>query len=263
MNDYRGTTVLVTGASGGIGEAIARQLAAQGANLVLTARSADRLEKIATALRAKGATVSVYPADLAAHGAVSRLMEHLHADGHHVDVYVANAGFGLTGPFHAQDATGVSEMQLLNMVHLTDLARALVPGMVERRRGGLLFVASTASFQALPYFAVYAATKSYVRSFSDALHAELKPYGIHVSCLCPGPTHTGFAQRASMSARMFSGAQSAEAVAAYGLAALRSNKRIAISGVANHIGVWASALAPKALLDRVSRVLFARGDTSS
>lgn len=263
MNDYRGATVLVTGASGGIGEAMARQLAAQGANLLLTARSADRLNRVADELRARGASVSVYPADLAAPGSVSRLMEHLRADGHVVDVYVANAGFGLTGPFHTQDATGVSEMQLLNMVHLTDLARALAPGMVERRRGGMLFVASTASFQPLPYFAVYAATKSYVRAFSEALHAEFRSYGIHVSCLCPGPTHTGFAQRASMSARMFSGAQSAEAVAAYGLAALRANKRVAISGVMNHIGVWASTLAPKALLDRVSRVLFAKGDTSS
>jgi len=263
MNDYRGATVLITGASGGIGEVMARQLSTQGAKLLLTARSADRLEQIAKELRAQGTSVSVYPADLAAPGSVSRLWQDLEADGHQVDVYIANAGFGLTGDFYAQDVDGVTGMQMLNIVSLTDLARALVPGMVARQRGGLLFVASTAAFQPLPYFAVYAATKSYVCAFSEALHVELKPHGIHVSCLCPGPTHTGFARRASMQDRLFSGAQSAEAVASYGLASLRANRRVAISGVFNHISVWASKAAPKALLDRVSRVLFAKQGTSS
>ena len=179
---------LITGASAGLGVEFARQLAKRGSRLVLAARREDRLEALAAELGNARAVAT----DLAEPGSTGRLMADIEAAGEHVELLVNNAGFGLKGRFAGLDAARQRQMIDLNIGALTDLCRAVAPGMIERKAGGILNVASTAAFQPGPGMAVYFATKAYVLSFTEALHEELKPHGIHVTALCPGPTRTEF-----------------------------------------------------------------------
>jgi short-subunit dehydrogenase len=189
--DYAGTTSLVTGASSGLGEEFARQLAARGGDLVLVARSADRLEALADDLRARHrVTVTSLPADLSLPAEVSRVAAQ--AATTEIDVLVNNAGFGTYGTFADLDAGREHDEIMVNAVAAVDLAHAVLPGMLGRRRGGIITVASAAAFQPSPHQAVYAATKAFALAFSEALWVETRGTGVRILALCPGPVATGY-----------------------------------------------------------------------
>ena len=259
---YAGKTVLVTGASSGIGAALARALAPAGVTLLLTARSEGPLHALAAEVEAAGSRAHVVPCDLAAPGGADALLAALRAGGHRVDVLVANAGFGHAGPFEAASAEVYGEMVRLNVEALTVLTRALVGGMGPG--GGVLHVASTAAFQPLPYLAVYAATKAYVLALSEALHAELRPRGVHVTCLCPGPTTTGFFARAGAAAQLLARrAGPVEPVAHAGLRGLAKGKRRVVVGAANAVGAALAPRLPRVLVLGAVRWAFGRGGAAS
>jgi short-subunit dehydrogenase len=189
--DFAATTSLVTGASSGLGEQFARQLAARGSNLVLVARSADRLAALADELRARHrVTTTVVPADLSLADDVSRVAAAVATA--QVDVLVNSAGFGTYGTFAGLDANREHDEVMVNAVAVVDLAHAVLPGMLARRRGGIITVASSIAFQPSPRQAVYGATKAFALAFSEALWAETRGSGVRVLALCPGPVATGF-----------------------------------------------------------------------
>ncbi len=181
---------LITGASAGLGVEFARQLSTRGYGLVLAARRKDRLDELASEL-GNARSVAI---DLSKPNAAAKLLADLAANGETVELLVNNAGFGLIGRFAELDAKRQRQMIDLNVATLTDLCRAVAPAMIERKSGRILNVASTAAFQPGPKMAVYFATKAFVLSLSEALHEELKPHGVKVSCLCPGPTRTEFGE---------------------------------------------------------------------
>ena len=255
MSFYRDRTVLVTGASAGIGAAMARDLGARGARVLLVARRADALAAVARDVTSAGGRADVIAADLAGAAGAAGLAERLAEP---VDVLINNAGYGIQGAFldaSVDDAEGQVE---LNVTALTSLTRRLLPGMVERGRGGVLNVASVAAFMPAPHFAVYAATKAYVRSLSEALHHEVRGTGVAVTCLCPGPVETEFADRAGMNDAFFDGAMSAEAVAKVGLDALARGERTVVPGAANKVQAAAAPLLPRGVLLRVAGAVMKR-----
>src|SRR3954471_20420213 len=217
-------TALITGASAGIGLELARLFAAGGYDLVLVARSAGRLEELAGELRSRhGAAARALAKDLTHPESPEEVFRELEAAGVAVDVLVNNAGFGTFGPFAETDLDQELRELQLNVVTLTHLTKRFLPGMLARRRGGVLNVGSTAGFQPGPLMAVYYATKAYVLSFSEALAEELRNTGITVTALCPGPTRTEFASEAGVTnSRLFSlfGAADATDVAEYGFRAM-------------------------------------------
>jgi len=249
-------TALITGASGGIGLELARLFAAGGYDLVLVARSAGRLEELAGELRSRhGVTAQVLAKDLAAPESPEEIFRELEAAGVAVDVLVNNAGFATFGPFAETDLGQELEELQLNVVTLTHLTKRFLPGMLARRRGGVLNVASTAGFQPGPWMAVYYATKAYVISFSEALAEELSGTGLTVSVLCPGPTQTEFQRRAGMEeSKLFSGllqVADAASVARAGYEGFRAGKRVVIPGLINKIGVQSIRATPRALAAKV------------
>lgn len=251
---YTGKTIVLTGASSGIGAAMARHLAPMHVTLVLTARREEALAALAAEVRAAGSTAHVVPLDLASDGAADRLADAVAALGLTPDVLVANAGYGYTGPFEQQPADDLDAMVAVNITALTALVRRI--GAALPSGGGVLTVASTASFQPIPYMAAYAATKAYVRSLSEALHAEWKARGVAVTCLCPGPTVTEFGERARMRAAFFRGGASADRVAIDGLRALARRQRVEVSGAINAVGAVGGALVPtRLLLPLLARVM--------
>ena len=221
MKLQAGDRAVVTGASYGIGEAIARQLARRGVNLLLLARSEDRLKQLAGELTDVRVDVLAYDlrGSLPDAAQLGRL-----------DVLVNNAGFGATGRFESWDGDWVAGMVDVNVRAVAGLTRIALPGMLERGRGGILNVASTAAFQPLPYMAEYAATKAFVLSFSRALHVEYRSRGITVTALCPGATYTRFHRISSASDPPPLFGQTAHDVARYGLAALEAGRSSAVSG---------------------------------
>jgi hypothetical protein len=241
---------LVTGASSGIGEALARDLARRGSDLVLVARSADKLKALADDLsKAHRIKASVIAADLTAPGATARVAEETKAIGR-IDVLVNNAGFATFGPFAENNIDEEIEEVRLNVEALTDLTKRLLPDILSAK-GKILNLGSTASFQPGPKMAVYYATKAYVLSFSEALWYELRPRGVTVTCLCPGPTRTGFQSRAGQEGlRLLNvGLMSADAgaVARAGVAGLFRGKRVVVPGFMNLIGTWAGRFSPTRL----------------
>jgi short-subunit dehydrogenase len=191
-------SALVTGASAGLGEEFAVQLVAQGVkHLVLTARRLDRLQQLKARLESASVRVDIDAADLANEDAVTQLMRRLDAAGFSPDILVNNAGFGDLGTFETSEPAKIEMMLAVNMVALTRLTQWALPGMLKRRAGWICNVGSTAGLLALPTFAVYAATKAYVNSFSEALRVELHGSGVNVLALCPGPVETEFGQVAS------------------------------------------------------------------
>jgi short-subunit dehydrogenase len=243
---------LITGASAGLGVDFARQLSAKGHRLVLAARRADRLEALAAELgNARAVAIDLSKADAAA-----KLIANIAAAGEHVELLVNNAGFGLGGRFAELDAARQREMIDLNIGSLTDLCRAIAPQMIERRSGAILNVASTAAFQPGPGMAVYFATKAYVLSFTEALHEELKPFGIKVSALCPGPTRTEFGQVAGFTKDTFDRLSMDSAkVVEIGLKALARNKAVAIAGTVNKIGAQSTRFVPRAVVRKIAGAL--------
>lgn len=249
-------TALVTGASSGIGEQFARQLAARGMNLVLAARSEDRMQALAGRLRSQhpGIEVDVIAADLAVPGGAAALADRLAADEIHVDVLINNAGFGSHNLFIDEDPDTLAREIQLNCSSLVTLTSRLLPAMVERRRGGVLNVASTAGFQPIPTMAVYAATKAFVLSFTEALWAETRKTGVRVVALCPGPTETAFFDVTGKDF-MTSGRQTAEEVAATGLKAFFDGRGPSvIPGTLNRLMAAGTGLAPRSVVARIAEL---------
>lgn len=251
-------TVLITGASSGIGRELARSFAADGARLVLVARKRQALQTLADELRQSHKTHSeVLTADLAQPAAPSRLYEHLQANGTRVDVLVNNAGFGAQGPFAELPLERQLAMVQVNVTALMHLTRLFLPAMIERGRGGILNVASTAGFQAGPGMAVYYATKAFVLSFSEAIAEEVKGRGITVTAVCPGPTKTNFAEAAGarFSWRFTKGAMAAQAVAQSGYRAYRRKHVVTVTGFRNQLLAFSVRLAPRVLVRRIVKAL--------
>ncbi len=250
--------VLVTGASGGIGEALATQFARHGYDVALAARSADRLADVAAKLAGKGAKTHVIPVDLAVPEGAQNLLgalKDLHLD---VDVLVNNAGFGDMDPVAEADCAKLMSMVDLNIRTLTELSCALLPGMVDRRRGGVLNVASTAAFMPGPNMAVYYASKAYVLSFTRALYAELKGSGVHASALCPGPVKSGFQDAADMKGSLLlklSPMMGPKKVARIGYKAFAKGKREIVPGLSNKIMAVSPRFTPTAMTMRLIKKL--------
>lgn len=247
-------TALVTGASAGLGTGFARRLAAQGHDLILTARRTERLEELAAELRAAhGVTVTVIAADLAAQDGAAGLVAEISRRGLAVNTLINNAGFGAGGPVAEVDHDKLLGMIDVNCRALVELCHAVLPGMIQMRAGAILNVASTAAFQPGPFMAVYYASKAFVLSFSEALHEEVRAHGVHVSALCPGPTRTEFfdvagASKDSMLRRI---AADPEKVIDDGLAALAANRAVKVSGLGNAAMAASTRFTPRWLLRRV------------
>jgi hypothetical protein len=258
QNDKR--LALITGASGGIGEAFAHRVARQGYDLVLVARSESALERVRSAIAGQtSATVHLVALDLTAQGAVSTLSNEIAARLLAPDVVINNAGFGLTGKAAELPLADQLNMIDLNVRALTELTLLHLPQMLARRRGGIINVASVAAFLPGPNMAVYFATKAYVVSFSDALYEEVKGSGVTITSVCPGPVETGFQARAGMKdvRRLSSaGLVSAETVAAEGWSAFLAGERQVIPGLANKLVAYATRGAPRrALLPFAARAM--------
>jgi len=241
---------LITGASAGLGVEFARQLSGRGQRLVLVARRKDRLDTLAKEL-GNARAVAI---DLSKSGAAAKLLADLKAAGEEVDTLINNAGFGMIGRFAELDAKRERQMIDLNVGTLTDLCRAVAPAMIKRKGGAILNVASTAAFQPGPNMAVYFATKAFVLSLTEALHEELKPHGVRVSALCPGPTRTEFGEVAGFGGNgLFDrvAMESAEVVAA-GLNGLDRNRAVVVTGFANKIGALSTRFAPRSVVRRIA-----------
>jgi len=249
-------TTLITGASGGIGYELAKLFARDHHNLVLVARSTDKLAQVATELQAHGITVKTVALDLAQPPAPKFLFDQLQREGIAIDILINNAGFGAFGEFAQMPEEEIRGQIDLNITALTTLTRLFLPPMVQRRSGRIMNVASTAGFQPGPLMAVYYATKAYVISFSEAIANELHATGVTVTCFCPGATHTGFAQRAGTEkSRLFKqlGAMSAEKVALDGYRAVMEGRTLAISGVHNWAVAQSTRFAPRKMVTAISR----------
>jgi short-subunit dehydrogenase len=252
MSGLRPVTV-ITGASAGIGVALARIFARNGYELALVARREDRLRQLADEIAATGAPRPVViVADLLQPGAARQIGETLAARGAEPQFIVNNAGFGLVGVAAQRDRDEQLAMIDLNVRALTELSLVFV-GSLERHRGGILNVGSMAGFLPGPGMAVYYATKAYVLSFSEALHSELKPRGIKVTVLCPGPVPTEFAARAGISAGLAPGilTQSAQSVAEAGFRGLMAGRRVVVPGLANKLVTVLIRIVPRRLLLRM------------
>jgi len=252
--------VVITGASGGIGEELAYQFARGGEDVLLVARSGDGLARVAAEIAriGKGAAQTL-ALDLTAAGAAERLDAALAERGLYCDVLVNNAGFGAIGGVTEIARDKQLSMIDLNIRILTDLSLRFVEGMIARGRGGIINLASTASFQPGPFMAVYYATKAYVLSFSEALHYELKDTGVKVTAICPGPTITGFQQAADFTdatklTRLLP-TMGPEPVAQQGYAAFKRNRPVKITGVVNTLMARSAAFTPRAILMPVVRWL--------
>jgi len=241
---------VVTGASAGLGVDFARQLSKRGHRLVLVARRKDRLQALAKEL----GNARALAIDLSTKGAAAKLMADLQAKGEVVDLLVNNAGFGLIGRFAKLDADRERAMIDLNVGTLTDLCRAVAPGMIERRSGGIINVASTAAFQPGPRMAVYFATKAFVLSLTEALHEELKPHGVKVTCLCPGPTRTEFGDVAGFGGNGLFDKVAMESphVVAAGLKGLDRNKAVVVPGFVNKIVASSGRFAPRSVVRKIA-----------
>jgi len=249
---------LITGASSGIGACFARALAARGRPLVLVARSKERLESLARELSAKHSLrVEVIEQDLSVEGAAARLASTLEERGIAVDLLVNNAGFGAHGEFWKLPLERQSEMLRLNIVALTELTHLLLPAMVARRRGGIINISSTASFQPVPYTSVYSASEAYVTSFSMGIAEEVQEYGVKVLALCPGGTATNFFDAGQYSKRDFPGGlQSPEEVVEAGLRALEAGRSLAVTRFINRLMIFSLRLAPRRLVARQAAGIF-------
>jgi len=250
------STALITGASGGIGYELAKLFARDHHNLVLVARSADKLAQAANELQALGVSVKTVALDLAEPPAPKFLFDQLQREGIAIDILINNAGFGALGKFAQMPVDQIFGQINLNITALTQLTKLFLPPMLARHTGRIMNVASTAGFQPGPLMAVYYATKAYVISFSEAIANELKDSGVTVTCLCPGATHTGFAKRAGNDkSRLFKqlGAMNADKVALDGYRALMEGRTLAISGLHNWLVAQSTRLGPRKMVTAISR----------
>ncbi len=253
---------LVTGASSGIGAAFARALHARGEKLILVARRAERLHSLARELGGEAAA-AVLPFDLSAAGSGARLEAAVRQQGLAVDLLVNNAGFGDTGRFAEADPARLAGMVDLNSRAMVELTRAFLPAMIERKRGRIVNVASTAAFQPCPFLSVYAASKAFVLAFSEGLHDELAGTGVKIQVLCPGLTATEFQQVAHTDHVPFNKTPTMkpEDVVACSLAGLDRDQLRVIAGWQNRLTVAAQRFAPQTLVRKVAGRLFRPPDS--
>jgi uncharacterized protein len=243
---------LITGASAGIGAALAREAANDGHNLALVARRRESMEALAADLKSTGAEITIIPTDLSRPGAVAELMKTLEQRGLVIDILINNAGLGDTGRFDQESPERILSMLQVNIVALTELSRLVLPQMVARKHGRVMLLASTAAFQPGPGMAVYYATKSYVLSFGRAIGHELRGTGVTVTTLCPGPTTSEFAEVANMQGvALFEGpvpVMTAAEVARQGYAALKAGRPEIITGLINQILAVSTRFTPTTIL---------------
>ena len=248
---------VITGASSGIGEALAEALAARGTQLVLVARSAPRLEALTERLRRAGGVAHVLPMDLAEVGAAQRLHVAIRALELPVDTLINNAGTGYYGPFEAEPTERLAQTLHLNIVTLAELTRLFVPDLL-LRKGTILNIASTAAFQPTPFMSSYGATKAFVLSFSEALWAEYRGRGLRVAAVCPGPVETPFINAMGADVRrtsIFRKPMPIEDAVRACLKALDSSKPSHIVGTGNWLSVQMGRLSPRALTARLSAAM--------
>ena len=249
-------TALVTGASGGIGYELAKLLARDNYNLVLVARSADKLTQLAAELeKTYKIRATVVAADLAQSSGPDQVFTATQQAGIDIGVLVNNAGFGQFGLYVDSDLKQELEQLQLNITSLSHLTKLYLRPMVQRRRGRILNVASTAAFQPGPLMAVYYATKAYVLSFSSALSNELQGTGVTATCLCPGPTTTEFHKRAAMDAStiMKASFMDAKSVAEIGYRAMLKGKPVVIAGTMNWLVAQSTRFAPRTWAAAIAR----------
>jgi short-subunit dehydrogenase len=251
---------LITGASAGIGREFARQLANGARSLILVARREQKLNELRDDLKQRHPNLTVHTrkTDLANLVQLKELIAWLDCEEVEVDLLINNAGLGDLGPFATSDPARNDQMTLVNMVALTSLTRHLLPQMIARKHGGILNVSSSAGFLPIPEFAVYAATKAYVTSFSEALRAELRETGVSVCTLCPGPVHTDFQEVAKRPGGQREPGPEfvyvpVEKVVRNALTALESDRPLIIPGLAMKIGMFLVRLTPMPILRLASR----------
>jgi uncharacterized protein len=257
--DSAGCCALITGASAGIGREFARQLGDRASSLVLVARRLDRIEELSDELTKKYPNLSVHcrAVDLSQSNQVYELCAWLEREKIGVDFLINNAGLGDRGSFATAEPRRVNEMLAVNIVALTVLTRALLPAMIQKKRGGILNVSSTAGFLPIRNLAVYAATKAYVTSFSEAIRGEVRKTGITVTALCPGPVTTEFSEVAQRSSGKKERPSPSfvrvpvEDVVRAGLEAIERDKPIVVPGLVMKIAMLLVRLTPMAILRRV------------
>jgi len=243
-NDLQGKTALITGASSGMGADFARQLAASGCRVILVARRAEKLKDLASEIETSTKNAAECIAmDLCAPDAPRRLFDRLRADGRTVDVLINNAGYAVFGEFRQMDWAQCHAMLELDVVALTHLTRLFAADMAQRGSGSILLVASTGAFQPTPLYAAYCAAKSYVLYLGEALHYELRPHGVGVTVLCPGPTKTEFfdVAKQELTAYQRMMMMDSAAVARIGIRAMLANRSCVVAGTINAV---VAALAP-------------------
>lgn len=259
MTPWSGKWALVTGASAGIGKALAEELARGGTNLVLTARRRDRLEELARNLAAAHKIHSqIFAADLSEPDAPEKIYQFTKEQNIEIDLLINNAGFGAYGEFSSVELERLTDMVQVNCSAVVHLTRLYLPEMAARRHGDVLVVASTASFQSVPYISTYAATKAFDLLFAEGLAQEMKPYGVRVCALCPGSTESEFAEVAGQThvARTRAHRETAKKVARTGLRALASGKSFVISGLGNYLGVLGQRLVSRRFVARIAARMF-------
>lgn len=254
---------LITGASSGIGEAFAKALAAAGLDLILVARSEDKLRALAKQLaEVHSRRVEVVTADLGLAGSAQKVHAASEALGMPVDLLINNAGFGTAGSFAGNEPERERQEVLLNAAAVVDLAHAFLPGMLDRERGGIINVASMAAFQPLPYMTVYAATKAFVLSFSQGLREEVRRKGVKVLAVCPGPVDTPFFEatgndrlRATVPKATM---MSAEDVVAASIKAYNAGRSVVVPGIANKLLAAGTRLMPRDALAAMTAMVMKR-----
>jgi len=260
MKTFKNKTALVTGASSGIGKEIAEKLAEEGCHLILVARSESTLNQLASALSQKHRVMTdVISVDLSTPDCASRIYDEVMARNLHVDILINNAGFGTYGSFETISAQTEQDEIAVNISALVGLTHAFVPGMLSKRSGAVLNIASTAAFQPGAFLAVYAATKAFVLSFSEALWGEYQGRGIHVAALCPPAVETGFIAKLGddnvKSTSVFAKTISAEHVAVEAMKALRSDKPTHIIGFKNWLMANSLRFAPRSLVAKAGAMM--------
>lgn len=262
LKTWAGKWALITGASAGIGLEFAKLLAVGGANLVLTARRSDRLQNIASELSTQhGVKIEIVSADLLRPEAPTEIFNFTSGKNIEVELLINNAGFGAFGYVHEIPVEKMLEMIQVNCSAVVRLTRLYLPLMVARKHGDVLIVASLASFQAVPFSTVYAATKAFDLSFAEGVAEELRGSGVRVCALCPGTTNTEFQQVAKQPERVFRSAEPAEKPARVGLEALAAGKAYVISGFMNKLMKEGQRLAPRGFVTRTAAKMMRPSET--
>ena len=259
MTPWSRKWALVTGASAGIGKALAEELARGGTNLVLTARRRELLDELAQRLAAAHKIqTKVFVADLTEADAPEKIFQFTKTQGIEIELLINNAGFGAYGEFPTLETRKLTGMVQVNCSAVVHLTRLYLPEMVARGHGDVMILASTASFQSVPYISTYAATKAFDLLFAEGLAEEMKPYGVRVCALCPGSTESEFAEVAGQThvAATKRHRETAEKVARTGLRALAEGKSYVISGLGNYLGVVGQRLVSRRFVARVAASMF-------